>query len=482
MDGPYSQGYVYDQWGNMTQRYGWGGEVQGSSAGQTSYINYYYQTSSGGPNNGQYNNQRSGFGYDPAGNLTWDGGQTFQYDVTGQQTSASYGGYSLSQNYDGDGLRVSKNDNGGVEYYLRSTVLGGQVISELSSSGGWNRGYVYGGGGLLAILQNGTIYWNHEDPITKSKRITDSSGNVYSTVETDPWGANTARSGSEWFQPHRYTTYERDGNGSDEAMLRRYNRWHSRFDQPDPFDGSYDSSDPQSFNRYAYTQNDPANFVDPTGLDDYGLGPPPPVPTLVPPRGPLDVITINNSDRWGLDHSILGDNGMFLIVEIAGNEVITGGVGPQNSLDSGPQGWNNLRWTKCPPVQFKITGIGPNQAPGTTAISQTARADIRDGGVAIKSGNFGVKGVNGNNRPVFLNMKFEVDWGTANPAGAPSGIPTQGPFVPVDNIGPASVRNSPGNQIDVYNYQKYDDALASTRTAMVTTWIPENTAGVKCPE
>ena len=51
-----------------------------------------------------------------------------------------------------------------------------------------------------------------------------------------------------------------------EAMFRRYNRWHSRFDQPDPYDGSYDVSDPQSFNRYAYTQNDPANFVDPTGL------------------------------------------------------------------------------------------------------------------------------------------------------------------------------------------------------------------------
>ena len=60
-------------------------------------------------------------------------------------------------------------------------------------------------------------------------------------------------------------------------MFRRYNRWYSRFDQPDPYDGSYDFSDPQSFNRYAYVQNDPVNFVDPTGLemrqcgyDDFG--------------------------------------------------------------------------------------------------------------------------------------------------------------------------------------------------------------------
>jgi hypothetical protein len=49
-------------------------------------------------------------------------------------------------------------------------------------------------------------------------------------------------------------------------MFRRYNRWWSRFDQPDPYEGSYDLTDPQSFNRYAYVQNDPVNFVDPTGL------------------------------------------------------------------------------------------------------------------------------------------------------------------------------------------------------------------------
>jgi hypothetical protein len=50
-------------------------------------------------------------------------------------------------------------------------------------------------------------------------------------------------------------------------MHRRYNRQWSRFDQPDPYDGSYSLTDPQSFNRYSYVQNDPVNFVDPTGLN-----------------------------------------------------------------------------------------------------------------------------------------------------------------------------------------------------------------------
>ena len=49
-------------------------------------------------------------------------------------------------------------------------------------------------------------------------------------------------------------------------MKRSYHGWHSRFDQPDPWDGSYDLSDPQSFNRYTYVQNDPVNYVDSSGL------------------------------------------------------------------------------------------------------------------------------------------------------------------------------------------------------------------------
>jgi RHS repeat-associated protein len=51
-------------------------------------------------------------------------------------------------------------------------------------------------------------------------------------------------------------------------MMRRFNRWHSRFDQPDPYEGSYDITDPQSFNRHAYAGNDPVNSVNPTGLDE----------------------------------------------------------------------------------------------------------------------------------------------------------------------------------------------------------------------
>jgi RHS repeat-associated protein len=247
-DGPYSQGYAFDVWGNRTWMEGWGG------MGHNETVSYT-------------NNKRDGFTYDAAGNLTNDLGQTFTYDATGQQVTASSGGYSLQQIYDGDRLRSKKVDNGVTTYYLRSTVLGGQIVAELNGSGTWTRGFVYAGAQLLAVQQNNQVSWVHQDPVAKSKRITDGSGNVISTIELDPWGGDTARSNNEWFQPRRFNTYDRDGNNSDDAMQRRYNRWHSRFDQPDPYDGSYDLTNPQSLNRYSYVQNDPVNSVDPTGLD-----------------------------------------------------------------------------------------------------------------------------------------------------------------------------------------------------------------------
>jgi RHS repeat-associated protein len=254
-DGPYAHSYRYDQMGNMWYRVGWGGWFNPWLEQWPSYTNNRLTTN---PWTG------TSMSYDAAGNLTNDGYQGYIYDATGQQTYASGG--TLTQSYDGDRLRVKRVENGTTTYYLRSSVLGGQVISELSAGGVLQRGYVYLGGQMLAIQQSSQVSWVHQDPMTKSQRITNSAGTITSTIDLDPWGGETSRSSNQAFQPHRYTSYERDGNGGDEAMMRRYTgKWH-RFVQPDPYDGSYDLTNPQSFNRYAYVQNEPVNSVDPSGL------------------------------------------------------------------------------------------------------------------------------------------------------------------------------------------------------------------------
>jgi RHS repeat-associated protein len=263
-DGPYAQGYTYDVWGNIMTRSGWGGEHPS------------YTVTPNAKNQPTTNPGNSAaMVYDPAGNLTSDGGQTFSYDATGQQTSANF--YSTQMSYDGDRLRARLVENGtSTTYYVRSSVLGGQVMADINGSGAWVHGYVYVEGQLLAYQENGRVLWVHDEPITKAKRMTDSTGAIVNASELDPFGGQvgpaTSQSGTlwnsqTWLQHHRYSTYERDSNSSDDAMNRRYNRWWSRFDQPDPYEGSYDLTNPQSFNRYAYVQNDPVNLIDPTGLN-----------------------------------------------------------------------------------------------------------------------------------------------------------------------------------------------------------------------
>ncbi|HEU4932509.1 MAG TPA: RHS repeat-associated core domain-containing protein, partial [Pyrinomonadaceae bacterium] len=319
VDGPYAQRYYYDVWGNITSREGWGGDNANFTATYT-------------------NNKRNGLNYSPAGHLLFDGGHTLTYDATGQQATARFPGYVLEQFYDGDGLRVKKNDAGTVKLYLRSTVLGGQVVAEMSGTGVWQRGYVYLGSQLLAIQQSG-VYWVHQDPLVKSKRITNSSGNVVSTLELDPWGGNTSRNNNDVFQTHRFTNYERDLNAADEAMFRRYNRWWSRFDQPDPYGGSYNLTNPQSFNRYAYTENDPVNFLDPFGLDPEGalgglLG-------TVAGMGP-GTVTVDVPIDGGFSGTIDGGGGEMVEPQKPVKPLMPAGIEPTGPQDpkkptSGPQ-------------------------------------------------------------------------------------------------------------------------------------------------
>jgi len=80
--------------------------------------------------------------------------------------------------------------------------------------------------------------------------LTDEAGDVVAVVELDPWGGETDRCVNQWEQPYRYTTYERDGDGVDQALMRSY-QGGMRFNEPDPWDGSYGLTDPRSFNQYS---------------------------------------------------------------------------------------------------------------------------------------------------------------------------------------------------------------------------------------
>jgi RHS repeat-associated protein len=63
----------------------------------------------------------------------------------------------------------------------------------------------------------------------------------------------------------KYGLTERDdATGLDHTWWRKYESTAGRWTSPDPIGGSI--ADPQSFNHYAYTANDPVNLTDPDGL------------------------------------------------------------------------------------------------------------------------------------------------------------------------------------------------------------------------
>ncbi|HWW75207.1 MAG TPA: hypothetical protein VNZ44_07425, partial [Pyrinomonadaceae bacterium] len=116
-NGPYNHYYGYDVFDNLTSRTGayWYKE-SGENYGAT-YVNN--------------RNQNTGWLYDADGRLTQSVVQgssgtynnTYTYDAAGQRTDAG--------RYDGDGLQIKSAD--GLLCYVRSTVLGGKVISEVWS-------------------------------------------------------------------------------------------------------------------------------------------------------------------------------------------------------------------------------------------------------------------------------------------------------------------------------------------------------------
>ena len=114
---------------------------------------------------------------------------------------------------------------------------------------------------------NETTEYHHPDRLgTKlvSKPATASSDQQ----NTLPFGT-TISSETTANTNQKFTSYDRsEATGLDYAVNRTYNPGQSRFTQVDPIGmASTELVDPQSMNLFAYTQNNPVDFVDQNGLE-----------------------------------------------------------------------------------------------------------------------------------------------------------------------------------------------------------------------
>ena len=82
--------------------------------------------------------------------------------------------------------------------------------------------------GLLFLGSN--VCLQAKGPSRSRDEIEASDRQVWRTGEYDrdgPVGSDTNRSSNTVFQPKKFTSHDRDTNGSDEAMFQRYNRCQS---------------------------------------------------------------------------------------------------------------------------------------------------------------------------------------------------------------------------------------------------------------
>jgi RHS repeat-associated protein len=207
--------------------------------------------------------QGTHIGYDAAGNMTTDNlGTAYTYDAEGRMSAAGSELYLCN----GDGVRVGKAVGSTGRLYWPD--LRGAAMNEtgLTGTGGVRNVYV---GGVQVAREDASGNWIYplQDNLGSTRAVLNASGAKVYDVDYYPYGALALSSGSTT-NLYGFTGYETDTeSGTNYAVFRNQSGTIGRFLRPDPYDGSYDVTNPQSLNRYTYVSNNPLSSIDPQGLD-----------------------------------------------------------------------------------------------------------------------------------------------------------------------------------------------------------------------
>ena len=290
-----SDSYVYDAAGRLVQS-----DLTGtrSNFGYDAFGNRISCTQGAG--NCQYSaidtttNRLSSATYETggSGNVASFWGHTYAYDAVNMATRDLTALSTREFVYTADDERLAVYTVGGGAWNWTVRDAGGKVLREFTSqnpasgpvgsgSWTWSKDYVWRDGSLLASRQTDSVSGSittdhyHLDHLGTPRRITDEQNRIvgihdyYAFGPEDPHGTNESP-----MTRLKFTGHERDLTGSgtgpgtlDYMHARYYDPAVGRFLSPDPTWDSADSSKPQSWNRYAYVRNNPANSVDPDGRE-----------------------------------------------------------------------------------------------------------------------------------------------------------------------------------------------------------------------
>ena len=207
--------------------------------------------------------------------MTNDGFHAYTYDAEGNILTVDSSGVQYI--YDALNRRIRAQSSASTYEYLYD-YAGRRTSSWLNPSSGnpgtGNEGRIYWDGQQIAYRAwDGTTYFDQQNYLGTESLRTNDAGAVVSTYPLLPWGdgSSATYSGTGANQDNAaFAGLDADINSagapmSDHAQFRNYSFYQGRWMSPDPYDGSYDFTNPQSFNRYAYVLNNPLSYTDTSG-------------------------------------------------------------------------------------------------------------------------------------------------------------------------------------------------------------------------
>jgi RHS repeat-associated protein len=204
------------------------------------------------------NGVTTSYSYDANGNTISNTGRDFSYGDNNRLKDASTGGSNLATyTYNGRGERVKKDSNSVTYYYYDQ---GGQLITELDTSGNIITEYIYIDGQPVSIVTNGNLNFIHNDHLGTPQQITDGTQAIV-------WKADYKSFGEATVTTEAITNNLRfPGQYYDAEINLHYNY----FRYYNPKLGRYITSDPIGLNAgpntHGYVDQNPIRFIDPLGL------------------------------------------------------------------------------------------------------------------------------------------------------------------------------------------------------------------------
>ncbi|WP_189922998.1 polymorphic toxin-type HINT domain-containing protein [Kitasatospora xanthocidica] len=199
--------------------------------------------------------------------LTWNGEDKLDsLTKTGQAGATTY-------LYDADGNQLIRRNPGKTTLNLATDELTLDTASGSTS----NVRSIAGPGGLTytrvtAAVGGGTVLIQAADPHgTNGVQITGNTAQTVTRRPTDPFGnpRGTRPTASQWAGTKGFIGGSKDDTtGLTNLGARQYDPARGRFISPDPV---LDQADPQQWNGYAYSNNNPVNLSDPSGLRPEGV-------------------------------------------------------------------------------------------------------------------------------------------------------------------------------------------------------------------